>query len=182
MKIIKSWLCFLIVTILLLNACKPKESTSTEPAPLVLGQKYQGGIIFFLDFTGKHGFIAAPSDQSTHVKWGCNGKHIAGTSPFNGAGNANTQKLLEDCSAKGTPARLCNDLVIEGYSDWFLPSRNELNLLYQQKNFVGGFANNFYWSSTEYDKYSTWCQHFFNGCQDNNGKFDYYCVRAIRAF
>ena len=69
-----------------------------------------------------------------------------------------------------------------GYSDWYLPSKDELNKLYINRVAIGGFANNAYWSSTENDNFNAWLQDFFNGGQDYNGKFSTYYVRAVRAF
>ena len=67
-------------------------------------------------------------------------------------------------------------------SGWRLPNEDELNTLYQNKDKIGGFASNFYWSSTEFDYSFAWFQFFFNGFQFFNSlNFTYY-VRAIRAF
>ena len=69
------------------------------------------------------------------------------------------------------------------YSDWYLPSKTELNLLYQQKKAVGGFSNTHYWSSTEYKTNSVWIQYFGNGHQRISNSESYAnAVRAIRAF
>ncbi|MES2593528.1 MAG: DUF1566 domain-containing protein [Bacteroidota bacterium] len=177
MKTIKFLFCLLVVALFV--GCK---TDATETPAFTLGQKHEGGIIFYIDLTGQHGLIAAPADQSNCASWGCDGKSITGTSPFNGEGHINTALVIKKCNEKNVAAQICNDLLIDGYSDWFLPSRNELNLLYLQKDLVGGFVNNFYWSSTEYDNYSVWAQHFFNGHQDNNSKFPVARVRAVRAF
>jgi hypothetical protein len=71
---------------------------------------------------------------------------------------------------------------LNGYSDWFLPSKDELNQLYLQKNVVGGFANYFYWSSSEYNYYKAWGQDFSAGYQGYDGKGNPSNVRAVRAF
>ena len=87
----------------------------------------------------------------------------------------------------------CANLTLSGYSDWFLPSRDELNEMYLnigQGNAlglgnIGGFANNGYWSSTEDDTNFEWLQYFDNGFQNLNYKyFNCFCndVRAVRAF
>ena len=47
---------------------------------------------------------------------------------------------------------------------------------------IGGFANSYYWSSTEYGNGSAWRQNFTNGIQGTNGKSTNYIVRAVRAF
>jgi len=79
-------------------------------------------------------------------------------------------------------ARLCYDLVLGGYSDWYLPSKDELNQLWVNRAAIGGFANNSYWSSTEYDDYDAWFQSFVNGGQSYYSKDSPFHVRAIRAF
>lgn len=63
-----------------------------------------------------------------------------------------------------------------------LPSKHELNLLYQQRNAVGGFAKVGYWSSTEYDRYFAWYQGFGSGSQDDYDKDYTMCVRAVKTF
>ena len=83
-------------------------------------------------------------------------------------------------------ARLCNEYSVTvgsiTYGDWYLPSKHELNLLYLQKNVVGGFANSVYWSSTENGNGDAWGQAFSNGYQASYGKDGTYYVRAVRAF
>jgi hypothetical protein len=67
--------------------------------------------------------------------------------------------------------------------DWRLPTKKELNLLYEQREIVGGFATGRYWSSSEYDNSYAWIQNFSSGSQDNYGYQNYaYYVRAVRAF
>ena len=80
----------------------------------------------------------------------------------------------------------CNDLVLGGYDDWFLPNRIQLNWLYQAKvqGLVGGFGNIMYWSSTgnSNDVFFAWGQYFSDGGQNNDGKSYERSVRAVRAF
>ena len=66
---------------------------------------------------------------------------------------------------------------------WRLPTKDELNTLYQNKTAIGGFENDFYWSSTQsINLVTAWFQNFYDGGQYSNGKDDTYYVRAIRAF
>ena len=65
---------------------------------------------------------------------------------------------------------------------WGLPTKDELNVLYQNKDKIGGFAGNYYWSSTEANNYYAWFQDFNVGVQVNVDKVNAYYVRAIRAF
>jgi hypothetical protein len=81
---------------------------------------------------------------------------------------------------------LCTGAATETcYGDWYLPSKFELNLLYAQKSVVGGFADRYYWSSTEYGSSYAWAPGFFlNGYQYYyfSNKIDPNRVRAVRAF
>ena len=63
---------------------------------------------------------------------------------------------------------------------WRLPTKEELNIIYENKNVVGGFADVNYWSSTEDDNYYAWNQDFFNGNQDSNDTLTTFYVRSVR--
>jgi hypothetical protein len=69
-----------------------------------------------------------------------------------------------------------------GRTDWFLPSKKQLNALYEVRRIVGGLDADYYWSSSQTDAKSAWAQHFPSGSQYNNFKFSPYGVRPVRAF
>jgi hypothetical protein len=69
-----------------------------------------------------------------------------------------------------------------GGVSWYLPSEEELILLYEQRNVMGGFAKGYYWSSSQDDPYSAWLQSFANGSQNDGSKNNACHVRPIRAF
>lgn len=177
---------------------KTAESVSTTYS---VGDFAQGGIVFWVDETGQHGLVCAKEDQSTGVRWyaGTNGYTLAkGDGTF--SGEANTSIIIAAQVAIGDDgstyaARICNELqVTEGgktYGDWYLPSKEELNLMYQNKatidatagvNGGSGFASAWYWSSTEYGTSSAWGQTFGDGSQDASSKSYTDYVRAVRAF
>ena len=147
-----------------------------------VGQMYGGGIIFYVDITGSHGLICATTDQSSGVQWGCFGTLISGTSIVIGSGQSNTTNIVNGCGTAGFAALICSALELNGYSDWFLPSKDELNQMYIQKNNLGGFTNYSYWSSSEFSSNSAWYQNFSNGVQFDDYKSYSFYVRAIRAF
>ena len=163
------------------------DGSCLMPFTGAIGDTYQGGIIFWLDGNGG-GLIAAPTDQG-FAEWGCYGTYI-GTNSGIGTGFQNTIDIDAGCTTSGIAADICANLTLGGYSDWFLPSKDELNELYLnigQGNAlglgnIGGFAINKYWSSTEFDNFSAWDQFFGNGYQFGNDKNGNYVVRAVRAF
>jgi hypothetical protein len=150
--------------------------------PVNIGGKYGGGIIFYIDGTGQHGLIAAASDQSSATQWGCYGNAVGGTHGAIGNGKPNTTGIVNSCSEEGNAAFICRNLALNDFSDWFLPSKSELDQMFLKKAVIGGFADNEYWSSTEYDIYTAWIQDFTNGKQERSAKKNSKNVRAIRAF
>ena len=133
------------------TTASPYMVNATEGASLSIGDNYQGGIIFWLDDTGQHGLIAAREDQrSKTIKW-CNGKFRykgkTGDGLYAGAMNNATiiATQLEDNQTGDYAAKVCYDYIVrvDGviYGDWYLPSKYELNLLYLQKDVVGGFTS-----------------------------------------
>ena len=193
------YLTFICLTVL---ACKKDDNNTTAPSgttttALSIGDTYQGGIIFYLDSNGG-GLIAAPIDQSTGAQWGCYGTTISGAYGTTiGTGAQNTVDIDSLCTTAGTAADICANLTLGGYSDWFLPSKDELNLIWtnladsdgdgsnngpSDPNNLGGFAKYIYWSSTNYVQDGAWVQSFINGYQHLNLKDVNDYVRAVRAF
>jgi uncharacterized protein YjdB len=163
----------------------------TVNAGLTIGATYGGGKIAYVFVPGDpgyvagetHGLIAAPSDQSTGIQWGCFGTLVGGTSTLLNTGSSNTNRISSNCGA-GTAARLCADLVLGGYSDWHLPSKDELQKLYDNRSAIGGFTSGNYWSSSEYFTVagSAWYIVFGTGGTTGANRTSTFYVRAVRAF
>lgn len=149
-----------------------------------IGQKYGGGVIFYIDKSGQHGLIAATFDQSKDAVWGKNVDRSNNAIGLGiGTGVLNTKKILEDgmISANGA-AYICGSLKLNGFQDWFLPSLFEMQLLFQNKNQVGGFSNKYYWTSSVSGNINVWIINLFDGSTCFNGANQATCVRAVRAF
>jgi len=179
-----------ILATLLITGCAP-----TTPMPVAVGDSYGGGIVAYILVNGdtgydpsvQHGLIAATADQSTGMQW-YNGIFVVtgATGIAIGTGQSNTTAIVTIQGAGNYAAQLCNDLTEGGYDDWFLPSKDELNKLYLNRDAIGGFASalGYYRSSSEYDAFFAWIQYFYNGVQYYYYKEDtfYNRVRAVRAF
>lgn len=161
-----------------------KVFTTSTPSVPYIGQNYAGGIIFYLDGTGEHGLVCASSDQGGMV-WGCEGTSIP-TGTAMGTGATNTAAIVASCGESNIAAKICDNLVLNGYSDWFLPSRDELSLMYTNLGAqgLGSFTYGyFYWSSSESSSGEAWMVYLSGGGTSANYKSSpWWLVRAVRAF
>jgi hypothetical protein len=168
------------------------SSTSSVPS-ISIGQNYYGGKIAYILVSGDpgydantpHGLVAATADQSTGIRW-YNGSFtttgVTGTAIGTGLANTNAIITSQGATATSYAAGLARAYRGGGYTDWYLPSKDELNKLYLNRIAIGSFANNFYWSSSEVDNLYAWFQYFGNGVQGDGDKDFSFYVRAIRAF
>ena len=148
-----------------------------------------GGYIFYLDGSGCHGLVAKATDEAGTYQWSStNFTTWAYASGIYG-GAQNTKKSISRAVANSSTcaaASVCDNLASGGYTDWYLPSKDELDMMYVNLHLqgLGGFASVYYWSSTEGDGHSAWGQDFsYGGAQGANyGKNGNGAVRAVRAF
>ena len=171
-----------------------------------VGDFYGGGVVFYIFESGDtgyiagetHGLIAAVADQSDGIQW-YNGSYVTtgATGTAIGTGSANTDAIIDVAVATETSyaAGLARANTGGGYTDWFLPSKAELNKMWLERETInttasanGGsnFSNNWYWSSTEHGSNITypyaWIQHLSDGETQVLDKSYSVRVRAVRAF
>ncbi|PHR72860.1 MAG: hypothetical protein COA67_03930 [Lutibacter sp.] len=179
------------------------NSVSTEAAtatinlndlaePATIGDFRDGGVVFWVDPTdNNHGLVVAVNNQSFGAPWGCQGITVSPTYSDIGSGAANTVLIEAICTTPGTAADFAANLSLNGYNDWFLPSRFELNEYYTNKNIVnatvlangGAIPNQFHWSSTQSSSnLGAFVVNLTTGTSGSAGKNSNYGVRAVRAF
>ncbi len=143
-----------------------------------------GGVIFYIDNTGNHGLVSSSADINHVVAW-YNGSYIL-TSAIGssiGTGKSNTDSIISKQGNTITCAAVyCDNLILEGYSDWFMPSTDELAKLYLQKETVGGFTSVNYWTSTEVDINKARMIDFGTGLPSDETKSYGHRIRPIRSF
>ena len=152
-----------------------------------IGDLVEGGIVFYINETGEHGLVAALEDFNSNYQWGCSGTELSGAEAI-GTGYQNTLDIVAGCSETNTAAFNALNSTTEGYTDWFLPSKDELIEMYSTigqggtEGNIGGFENDWYWSSSEYSSYGAWTVSFTSGHPYFFNKYNSYRVRIIRAF
>lgn len=161
-------------------------SACTPPTAYKIGATGPGGgLIFFVDTNCTYPFDymeAAPANLGSDYWWGCTNIYL-GTSTEIGTGQTNTTAMLQTvCNTAAKPA----DTYVSpnGTSDWFLPSRDELYLMYTNlaRKGLGSFGDASYWSSSEFDANLAWYQLFPYGNRIDDSKAIPLSVRPVRAF
>jgi hypothetical protein len=145
-----------------LDTAVSRDTPVSQAPPAIkvkIGEHYCGGIVFYLNNTGQHGLIAAKADMQGH-----------------------SPDKEDGYFTWGDAKLVCQNLVSNGFNDWFLPNKDQLNQLYINRSVVGDFIDKFYWSSTERDASNAWRQFFGDGYQHDYSKSQGYRARAVRAF
>lgn len=178
-----------------------EQSKNENFSSYSVGDFAHGGIVFWVDETGRHGLVCAIEDQSASIIWA---RRFIDTEAFGDgiySGKENTATIISAQTAAGDTeikfaALICDELTITvngiTYDDWYLPSRTELKLMWQSRAAInrtatanGGAAfenSGFYWSSNEYTDNLAWMQPFYTINQHYYFKSDVARVRAVRTF
>ncbi|MCP4469454.1 MAG: hypothetical protein GY815_02000 [Gammaproteobacteria bacterium] len=151
-----------------------------------------GGWAFYVTGDGLHGMEASPVNL-INARWGCHGYDLQGADGSEiGTGATNTAEILDACTETPIAADRAIFYTLNGFFDWFLPSFEELELMYLNIGQgsttignVGGFTDIAYWSSTEIDNRRArafWFGGLSAGLQYKSKKSRVLGVRAIRTF
>ena len=185
----------LILLIVFLSSCG--GSSKNEPSPNIqIGDYHEGGIVFYIDESGEHGLVASVSNIGSFkwepTSWGAsswnNYTYILGTEIFFGFGESNTDNIISQLpisNVQQSAAAKANQHQFSGFNDWYLPSKEELELMYYHLNDENTFSNGEYWTSSQYDINAVWT--YMVNLSNNTGgnyksKGENAIVRPIRSF
>jgi hypothetical protein len=197
----KKLLYTLLAVSIIFSACEedtplPAPNNNNNNSALAIGDTHQGGIIFYLNANGG-GLIAAPEDLEGTYEWGCLLTQVedGGNLTQIGTGYQNTLDIVDqECLTEfgGIPAaQAAKDAQINGFNDWYLPSRDELYQMYlkigqgglDSNNNIGDFGSSEYWSSSESNFSNSWIVSFSVGLTESISKNSFSTkVRVIRSF
>lgn len=174
----------LIFGLLIIGSCENKDSQLIDEyffdeaslggsRNLKIGDLYHGGKIAYIFqqtdngyVAGEtHGIIAFTTDLPTSYKW-YNGSNIVTNAIQTGlcSGDDNSKLIYEKQGSGTYAASACLSFVTGNYSDWYLPSVDELQILYNNKDVIGGFTTGTsYWSSSEVSSDGAYGINFSNG-------------------
>jgi hypothetical protein len=172
-----------------------EDEILTDMQMVTLQNEFAGGIVFYDKGHYSDGwrFIeVAPVSTEVIARFGAYGHNIIGTSPDIGTGRANTPLIVAkniQASETNSAAQVCYNLTFNGFSDWFLPSLDELKIMHDNLKVrqVGNFRNDFYWSSSQNNHFIsweiyTWNIDFLDGSTWSTNRRNECRVRAIRYF
>lgn len=142
-----------------------------------VGESFGGGIVFYVHEDGKHGIITSTVDRSTRMRR--QNETFANT----GAANFNTERISAIKGVEDDEAPTYFNYEDSYYSDWYLPSKYELSLLYLNRSVLGGYASFAKgWNSTEDSRVNAWFKSFATGGTFTTSNDGVVYVRVHRRF
>jgi hypothetical protein len=185
----KKLVILLVLAMIVVGGIFAQEQTEGNSVAYKIGDFGPAGGIIFYDkgvYSNNWRYLeAAPAETEFTAKWGGQGTDVPGTSTAIASGKRNTEIIVGQLGISSA-AGLCSRLDFDGFTDWFLPSRDELDLMYKNLKYNGSanFSKSWYWSSSQgISSRFAWKQSFSGGKQ--GGSFNKNAtgsVRAVRAF
>ena len=152
------------------------DNTTQTTAPKAIGVSSHGGI--YLGVFNAWDLISSTYNYQTTKQWKTTATSTSGTaSTTDGLANTNAMNNTTHPAAYYCATSMDG---VGGYTDWYLPSKDELNRLYSDRSLIGGYTSDVYWSSTEYNAASSWYRYFSDGTQGNLNKTNTDYVRPVR--
>ena len=152
------------------------DSSFQTTAPKATGMYVSGGI--YLGIFSTYHLIVSTYNYETTKQWKTTTTSTTGTtSDTDGLANTNAMNNTTHPAAYYCATTMDG---VGGVSDWYLPAKDELNMVYASGGVVGGFVRGNYWSSTENDATYSWFQNFSDGTQNDDSKLNTYYVRPVR--
>ena len=167
---------------------------NTASAAIVVGDGFGGGVVGYIlqpndpgyDANAEKGLIVQMSDEPTAI-WSNVSSAVSGANATAiGTGSSNTNAIVNQAGETSSAAATCLAYSNDGYTDWFLPSKDELNALYVNQAAIGGFSPSTpYWSSSQDSSIPllVWAQDFSAGAQIRINKIllplPFRCVRTF---
>jgi hypothetical protein len=184
----KYLLCITTICLFMMLSCS-KENCKNNSS-LKIGQVYGGGKIGYILASGDngydpcvtHGLIVADTiagEGQLVFPWGIDTLYIGGTAKSIGSGANNTKEIIKKCTKPNIAAKYCDDFKVNGFDDWYLPSIDELEKIFTNKDSIGGFQRAMYWSSSESDTTNAYYM-FFSVTGENKNNAGR--VRPVRSF
>lgn len=200
----KHYILFLLICCVILISCG--ENETPLPNHPSIGTEMEGGILAYI-FTSNdagyvagetHGIIVATEDLASNQQWGCRGTEVGGTLREIGSGRANTVAVAafhdnlpnyynnpRQCHASNdgsVAAKSAQEATLGGYTDWFIPTREEALVLFQNRELIGGFSNEDYWNSCESNRQNACAMSYVTGAAFSANKDQHKKIRLIRYF
>lgn len=150
---------------------------------LQIGDERYGGIVFYIDKSGKHGYVVSKNSLSKG-KWGCT-ENLKNVNHKNN-GLLNTKNIANYCITSA--ANTCRVSTVGGKKDWFLPAIDQLKVLSsavndnQLLNNLINIENTWYWSSTQINSFSAFRVNLINGEITYGNKGESRNIISIREF
>ena len=155
--------------------------------PFTIGETGPAGGVLYDNYLTTW-YEASPVDllDGNGAEWGCSGINVPGASSVSNGPNNTSDIVAAMCSAavsvNDVAANAADEYVLNGYDDWYLPARGELQELYEQRQYLASYDSGFYWSSTEDSTTIAWGVSLTTGQISFAAKTNVYQVRAVRTF